>query len=57
MKGDLKGMNTKPFRYSIMTTGNSIDQNLFTIDSAAVLDGHQGILSITGFKLTMFNLP
>lgn len=57
MKGDLKAMNTKPFRYSVMTTGNSIDQNLFSVDSAAVLDGHQGILSITGFKLTMFNLP
>lgn len=57
MAGNLKGMNTKPFNYSVITKGNTTDQNLFTVDTGVVLEGHQGILSMTAFKMTLFNIP
>lgn len=53
----VKGMNTIPFLFSIMTKGNAVDGNLFTVDTGSLLEGHNGILAITAFKLILFNVP
>lgn len=55
--GNVKGMNTIPYVFSVMTRGNPTDDKLFSIDSGSVLDGHNGILSITALKLILFNIP
>lgn len=55
--GQVKGMNTQPFTFSIMTTGNATDGNLFVVDTGSILEGHNGILSITALKLILFSVP